>query len=142
MFPIRLKALRKGQKISLKQLAENLNKYSKDSKHHNTPAQIGNWERGVRSPSYLEIKKLSSYFNVSMDYLIGETSNQNFNLNNMLMGDNEIIFNKHLLSKQDRFEIFELIAGYFHGKNQVKFNNHKKINHYQESLNLDLNNKN
>nr|WP_105956585.1 helix-turn-helix transcriptional regulator [Apilactobacillus quenuiae] len=136
MFPIRLKALRKGQKISLKQLAENLNKYSKDRAHHNTPAQIGNWERGVRSPSYLEIQKLASYFNVSMDYLIGRTSIQHFNLETVLMSENKITFNDQTLTHHDRYEIFQLINGYLHGKS----NNNQKNNDnkYQESLNLDL----
>ncbi|TPR45667.1 XRE family transcriptional regulator [Apilactobacillus micheneri] len=136
MFPIRLKALRKGQKISLKQLAENLNKYSKDSKHHNNPAQIGNWERGVRSPSYLEIKKLSSYFNVSMDYLIGRTSIQHFNLETVLMSENKITFNDQTLTHHDRYEIFQLINVYLHGKDNN--NTENKNNEYQESLNLDL----
>ena len=53
MFPERLRALRKGQKITLKELAEHLNQNLGPNEKPNTASQIGNWERGIRTPSYI-----------------------------------------------------------------------------------------
>ena len=49
MFPERLRALRKGQKITLKELAEHLNQNLGPNEKPNTASQIGNWERGIRT---------------------------------------------------------------------------------------------
>jgi hypothetical protein len=46
MFPERLRALRKGQKITLKELANHLNQNLGPNEKPNTASQIGNWERG------------------------------------------------------------------------------------------------
>lgn len=118
MFPIRLRALRKGQNISMNQLANNLNEKFPEDEHKNTPSQIGNWERGIRSPSYVEIKKLALYFNVSMDYLTGRTSIEHVNLGATLMAENELTFGNHTLDQRDRYEVYQLINGYLHGKDQ------------------------
>ncbi|GAY72147.1 transcriptional regulator, xre family [Lentilactobacillus kosonis] len=57
MFSERLRALRTGQHLTLEGLAKELNTmFPTDEQHENTPAQIGNWERGVRTPSYLEVQ--------------------------------------------------------------------------------------
>ncbi len=53
MFPERLRALRKGQKITLKELATHLNENLGPNEKPNTASQIGNWERGIRTPSYV-----------------------------------------------------------------------------------------
>lgn len=34
---------------------------------------VGNWEAGKREPNYETTKKLAAFFNVSIDYLLGET---------------------------------------------------------------------
>jgi transcriptional regulator with XRE-family HTH domain len=52
MFPERLRALRRGQKMTLAQLAAALNQMPTADKttRQNTAAQIGNWERGLTDP--------------------------------------------------------------------------------------------
>ena len=67
MFPDRLRELRKGRNITLENLAEEMNKHLEPGQKPNTAAQTGNWERGDRSPSYIEVRKLADFFNVSMD---------------------------------------------------------------------------
>ncbi|UQS84554.1 helix-turn-helix domain-containing protein [Apilactobacillus apisilvae] len=137
MFPNRLKALRNDKNLNFKQLANNLNQMFPNSRHNNTAAQIGNWERGVRSPSYFEIKKLATYFNVSMDYLSGRNSIQHLELDSILMSDNQIKFNDKNLSKNDRYEIFQLIKGYLHSKQENNNDiNQNNMNDYQETLNI------
>ena len=71
MFPDRLRELRKGRNITLETLAEEMNKHLEPGQKPNTAAQIGNWERGDRSPSYIEVRKLADFFNLSMDFLVG-----------------------------------------------------------------------
>ncbi|WP_220729981.1 helix-turn-helix domain-containing protein [Apilactobacillus zhangqiuensis] len=138
MFPIRLRALRKGQHISMNQLANNLNERFPEDEHKNTPSQIGNWERGIRSPSYVEIKKLALYFNVSMDYLTGRTSVEHFNLGSVLMEKNELTFGNHILDQEDRYEVYQLINGYLHGKDRQYLEDGEQPEAYQEELNLNF----
>ena len=74
MFSERLRALRRGQHITLEQLATGLNaQASGPGERANTASQLGNWERGIRTPSFLEVRKLAEYFDVTMDYLTGKT---------------------------------------------------------------------
>ena len=61
MFPERLRALRRGQKITFKELAQALNEHLGPDEKPNTPSQIGNWERGIRTPSYIEARKLAVF---------------------------------------------------------------------------------
>ncbi|AYF93031.1 helix-turn-helix domain-containing protein [Apilactobacillus bombintestini] len=139
MFPIRLRALRKGQNISMNQLAQNLNAKFPEDEHKNTSSQIGNWERGIRSPSYVEIKKLALYFNVSMDYLSGRTSMEHLNLGTVLMDKNELTFGDHTLDQRDRYEIYQLINGYLQGKdNRHKETEDDEPSSHQEKLNLNF----
>lgn len=94
MFPERLRALRRGKHLTLSALADELNKqFPTDDKHENTPSQIGNWERGVRTPSYVEVQKLASLFNVTMDYLTGLTENNTYDLGRMFISDKSLQFN-------------------------------------------------
>ena len=84
MFPERLRALRKGQKITLKELATHLNENLGPNEKPNTASQIGNWERGIRTPSYVEARKLAEFFDVSLDYLTGKTDRDDFDLAKLL----------------------------------------------------------
>ena len=119
MFPERLRALRKGQKITLAELADALNQQFPTTKEHeNTASQIGNWERGVRNPSYLEVQRLARFFNVSMDYITGLAENSQADLGRLFISDRELMFNGQQLTGQDRYEIYQLIEGYMHGKEQ------------------------
>lgn len=116
MFPERLRALRTGQKITLQELADALNAHRGPGERPNTPSQIGNWERGIRTPSYVEVRKLAEYFNVSLDYLTGRVDHGPTDLAKLFLANQELTFNQRGLSSADRYEIFQLIDGYFKGR--------------------------
>ncbi|MFC6275161.1 helix-turn-helix domain-containing protein [Levilactobacillus tangyuanensis] len=117
MFSERLRALRRGQHITLEQLAMALNKKALgEDDHPNTASQIGNWERGIRTPSFLEVRKLAEYFDVTMDYLTGKAERDEYDLGRLFLSGKQLSFNRELLSGRDRYEIYQLIDGYLHGK--------------------------
>ena len=120
MFPERLRALRRGQKITLKELAQALNEHLGPDEKPNTPSQIGNWERGIRTPSYIEARKLAEFFDVSMDYLCGKTERDEHDLAKMFFSNQDLLFENTVLTSQDRYEIFQLINGYLQGRNHRK----------------------
>ncbi|MBN2849078.1 MAG: helix-turn-helix transcriptional regulator [Erysipelotrichaceae bacterium] len=62
MFSLRLKALRESKEISQQALAGFLH-YSQQS--------IAKWENGLGMPPADVLSSIASYFNVSVDYLIG-----------------------------------------------------------------------
>ena len=64
MFSIALKELRENKKLSQKQLAADL---------HISQSTVGMWESGKREPNFEMLTKLADYFNVSTDYLIGNS---------------------------------------------------------------------
>ncbi|QDP72182.1 LexA family transcriptional regulator [Legionella israelensis] len=58
----RIKESRKAAGLTIKELAEKTNELS--------PARIGNWEQGTRSPGPVEAKILAEHLNVSASYLL------------------------------------------------------------------------
>ncbi|AEN98699.1 helix-turn-helix domain-containing protein [Fructilactobacillus sanfranciscensis] len=133
MFPERLKALRSGRHITLAELADELNKmFATDEAHENTASQIGNWERGIRNPSYIEVRKLATYFNVSMDYISGRVDSENIDISKLFISGTDLYFNEQPISGSDRYEIYQLIDGYLHGKKERKATDHD----HQEELDL------
>ena len=62
IFADKLKELRTDKKLSLKQLAKELNV---------SDVAIGRWEKQQRIPNIIELKKIAEFFNVSADYLLG-----------------------------------------------------------------------
>ena len=64
MFPERLKALRLEAGLTQKQISETLG--------INQP-QYARWEKGGREPSKETLQKFAELFNVSVDYLLGNT---------------------------------------------------------------------
>jgi len=64
IFDERLKALRKEKNLNQSQLAEAVNV---------TQRKISYWETGQLEPDLESLWKLSEYFNVSVDYLIGKS---------------------------------------------------------------------
>lgn len=137
MFPERLRALRKGQKITLKELAEHLNEHLGPNEKPNTASQIGNWERGIRTPSYIEARKLAEFFDVSLDFLTGKTDHDDFDLAKLFFTGKNITFNHTNLSKNDRYEIYNLIEGYLKGRDN-RLDTDKFYENNQEQLNLKL----
>ena len=137
MFPERLRALRRGQKITLKHLATELNRHLGPNERPNTASQIGNWERGIRTPSYIEAKKLAEFFDVSLDYLTGKEDHDDYDLAKLFFSSKSLTFNHTKLSSEDRYEIFQLIDGYLTGRNHRKDTD--KFYGKQEELNLHFN---
>ena len=132
MFPDRLRELRKGRNITLENLAEEMNKHLEPGQKPNTAAQIGNWERGDRSPSYIEVRKLADFFNVSMDFLVGRAMSEKTDLSLLFLSGKEIDFNGKPLTDQQRFDIFQYVNSYL---NPVSYTseNDERSNH-QENL--------
>ncbi len=62
MFGVRLKELREEKELSQQELAEQIG-YNQ--------SMISFWERGVNEPTESAIRKISMFFGVSADYLIG-----------------------------------------------------------------------
>ena len=68
MLSDRLRALRLGAGLSLSELAQALNEMDVSySRRNKTISQIGKWERGTTTPSYLEVRQLAEFFHVSLD---------------------------------------------------------------------------
>ncbi|MFU2195044.1 helix-turn-helix domain-containing protein [Streptococcus pluranimalium] len=68
MFPKRLKSLRKEAKLTQKDIAEKFG--------FSQPA-YQQWESGKKKPSAETLDKFASFFNVSTDYLLGNTDQKN-----------------------------------------------------------------
>ncbi|WP_283679473.1 helix-turn-helix transcriptional regulator [Lentilactobacillus sp. Marseille-Q4993] len=137
MFSERLRALRTGQHLTLEGLADGLNKmFPTDESHKNTSPQIGNWERGVRTPSYVEVQKLAQFFDVTMDYITGLSDNTSYDLGKLFISDKNLKFNGQDISSADRYEIYQLISGYLHGKENRGTSN--TLNGMQEQLDLNI----
>ncbi|WP_312202375.1 MULTISPECIES: helix-turn-helix transcriptional regulator [Anaerospora] len=66
IFCERLRTLRMSQNLTLEQLANELSLVKQT---------IGNWEKGVRTPSLEASIALAEFFNVSLDYLVGLSDN-------------------------------------------------------------------
>ncbi|KRM89937.1 helix-turn-helix domain-containing protein [Liquorilactobacillus cacaonum] len=118
MFPEQLKALRKGSGYTLSQLANELNKLELDDQlnvHPNSGPQIGSWERGINTPSYYEVMKLAIFFDVSMDFIVGRI-NQQIDIEKIFAANNNLIFDGKHLSGKERAESYNLLKGYFVGK--------------------------
>ena len=116
MFPERLKQLRKSRNLTLPQLAINLNKGTGRNGTKNSANQIGNWERGERKPDYVELIKLANYFDVSVDYLIGNVKEETVDIL-QLMFINDVKFDKQILTQNDKYNIIKSISAYFNQTN-------------------------
>lgn len=81
IFNERLKQLRKERNLTQYDLAELLG-FSR--------GQIGNYEQGTREPDQNTLLKISDFFNVSVDYLLGKTDRIN-NKKDVKRVDKEIL---------------------------------------------------
>lgn len=77
MFASRLKSLRLENNLTQKELAKKLNMQN---------TAISKYELGEREPDIKTLNKLSEFFNVTLDYLLGRTDIKN---------QSEKIFNEH-----------------------------------------------
>lgn len=62
IFSQRLRELRLEKKLSMKQLAKEIN---------TTDAAISNWENGVNEPKISYVISIAKFFGVTSDYLLG-----------------------------------------------------------------------
>lgn len=62
----RIRELRKSRGMTLKDMA---------AVFHVSLAAVGFWEQGKNEPSYATLKKMSEYFGVSVDYILGNEEN-------------------------------------------------------------------
>lgn len=67
IFAQRLRELRLEKKLSMKELAKNID---------TTDAAISYWENEINEPKISHLKKIALFFNVSSDYLLGLESNK------------------------------------------------------------------
>ena len=68
MFTERLKSLRKEAGLTQKEIAD---------RFKTSPQSYAQWEKGLRSPSKESLEKLAQFFNVSTDYLLGNSELKN-----------------------------------------------------------------
>ena len=68
-FSERFKSLRLSRHLSQQELANQLGSISKSS--------VNMYERGEREPSFETLEAIADYFNVDMDYLLGNSDNPN-----------------------------------------------------------------
>ncbi|MBW1604898.1 helix-turn-helix domain-containing protein [Lactobacillus sp. Sy-1] len=136
IFGQRLRALRRGHNLTQSQLAAALNKQFNAKPHPNTEAQLGKWELGLRSPSIPELIKLATFFDVSIDFLVGRNDDNVKDLAQSLISANDLQFDEKMLTRNDKREIFELIHAYMLGKEGRS--NKRQSNNQQEELNLDF----
>jgi transcriptional regulator with XRE-family HTH domain len=69
IFAQRLKQLRNSNKISMQKLADEIGLKNKGT--------IGQFETGITTPASDTLIALADYFNVSLDYLVGRSDDQN-----------------------------------------------------------------
>ena len=62
IFATRLRVLRTEKKLSMKNLAKQIN---------TTDTAISNWENDINEPKISYLVSLAKFFNVSSDYLLG-----------------------------------------------------------------------
>jgi len=65
MFNIRLKEVRQKSGLTQKELASLLNV---------SGGSIANWETGLRQPNFITTRRIARIFNISLDYLMGQSN--------------------------------------------------------------------
>lgn len=101
MFPAILKALRKQKSVTQIQLANALGV---------SPGNVGDWETGKSCPSYLALKGLADFFEVSADVLLGIRTVEELPRDGEPLGEKEaeLIAAVRTLDRRDREELFDL----------------------------------
>ena len=92
----RLKTLRKGRGLTQTQLAEKVGL---------SRCTISNYECGRRSPHISEIRLLSEFFGVSLDYFGAETQDESFEL----LSRAKAVFTNQEISKEDKTKLYKEI---------------------------------
>lgn len=98
----RLKELRKEKKLTQKELADIIG---------TTKLTISNWENGKHSINSNKADKLSSFFDVSVGYLLGHTGNSLSISGNLKAGD-KINLRGTIATIDETLILFQTEAGY------------------------------
>ncbi|MCF2544149.1 helix-turn-helix transcriptional regulator [Ligilactobacillus ruminis] len=118
MFPERMRALRKGCGLTLGQLADALNEMDVSyNQKKNTRSQLSKWECGVNTPTYLDIRQLAEFFDVSTDYLCGRAIKK-VDLVETLASSADVCFGAQKLDTKEKGELYELIKGFLKGRKE------------------------
>lgn len=110
MFTERLKSLRKEKGLTQKAIAEHFN---------TSPQSYAQWEKGLRTPNSDSLEKLANFFNVSTDYLLG-----NSDYKNTLDQDIEeaiqrsVAYQGNPISDNDKKIITDFLKNYFEEKGE------------------------
>lgn len=109
MFSERLKELRKNMGYTQKEIAEQIG---------TSQPSYQNWEKGSRKPSRETIQKLADFFNVSTDYLLGQTDIPNSTLEADIDTaiDNSVAYDGTPITDNDREIIKNFLKDYFSNK--------------------------
>lgn len=113
MFSERLKELRKNMGYTQKEIAEQIG---------TSQPSYQNWEKGSRKPSRETIQKLADFFNVSTDYLLGQTDIPNSTLEADIDTaiDNSVAYDGTPITDNDREIIKNFLKDYFANKNKYE----------------------
>ena len=96
-----LRQLRSEKNISTYKLADIL---------HVSRSSISNYETGIRTPSYELLVEIANFFNVSIDYLLGRTSDRR--TADQILEEYSVICNVKNLDKNQKDFIINFIKTY------------------------------
>lgn len=83
---------------------------------------IGTWERGNREPSMTDLIRISDFFNVSVDYLLGLTDEittintykeENPKELKEFLNKNKVLFNGSELNEEEKQRMVDILTGLF-----------------------------
>lgn len=111
-----------GERLKQLRVNRNLTQDEFGSLFRLAPSTIGTYERGLREPTYETLVKMSDYFNVSTDYLLGKnedpfTLDEYKKVNATEISDflkqQEILFNGKTLTKEEKQRILDILTAIF-----------------------------
>ncbi len=112
-FGKRLKTLRKKQHLTQDQVGILFSV---------APSTVGAYERGTREPTLENLVKMANYFQVSLDYLLGQSDDertisqfQTVNHKELkdILQNQAILFNGRELTKEEKQRILDVSTGLF-----------------------------
>ena len=99
---------RRKKKLTQQQLADALGVTNKT---------VSKWECGVNTPTYLDIRQLAEFFDVSTDYLCGRAIKK-VDLVETLASSADVCFGVQKLDTKEKGELYELIKGFLKGRKE------------------------
>ena len=113
-----------GERLKELRLKRNMTQDELGLIFENPKAQstIGTWERGTRQCSFEDLVKLSNFFNVTTDYLLGITDEfttiDTFKEENPkelrdFLNKNKVLFNGSELNEEEKQRMIDILTGLF-----------------------------